>query len=75
MRLRIFVWLRRRASRSKPVRPAGILEAVAALRTDGLIVAPYLDKYGFQHWQMGDFVMTEAAVIQFAVGRGMLSDR
>ncbi|QGY05931.1 hypothetical protein MMSR116_31585 [Methylobacterium mesophilicum SR1.6/6] len=75
MRMQILVWLRRWAGRRKPVRHSGILEAVAALRAGGLKVVPYQDRDGFQHWRMGDFIMTEAAVVQLAVGRGMLGDR
>jgi len=75
MRLQIFIWLRSRVSRPKPVRPAGILEAVAALRASGRTVALQAGKDDFQHWRIGDFTMLEADVIQYAVSRGLISDR
>jgi hypothetical protein len=49
------------------------LEAVAALRVYGIVATPCGDD--FQHWQMGDFTMTEAEVIDFAVSRGLIADR
>ena len=75
MRLQILVWLRRRVSRPKPVRPTRILEAVAALRASGRMVTPYGDRDDFQHWRMGDFTMAEADVIKYAESRGLISDR
>lgn len=75
MRLQVLVWLHRRMIRPKPIRPARILEAVAALRASGRTVTPYGDHDDFQHWRMGDFIMMEADVIQYAVNRGLISDR
>ena len=73
MRLQIFVWLRRRVRRRKPSRPASVLDAIEALRVGGLTVTPCGDD--FQHWQMGDFIMTDAAVIELAVSTGVIGDR
>ncbi|MBP1183040.1 hypothetical protein JOE48_005004 [Methylobacterium sp. PvR107] len=72
MRLHVFTWLRRRASKTQPKRFAHVLEAAAALRVHGILVTPCGDD--FQHWQMGDFTMTEADVIRFAVSRGLIAD-
>lgn len=71
MRLQIFAWMRRWVSRPKPVRLDHVSEAAAALRTHGILVMPCGDD--FQHWQMGDFIMTEADVIRFAVSRGLIA--
>ncbi|MGH1570779.1 hypothetical protein ACRAWG_09105 [Methylobacterium sp. P31] len=46
-------------------------DAVRALRTDGIMVMPCGDE--FQHWQLGDFVMTDADLIRFAVSRGLIA--
>jgi hypothetical protein len=27
----------------------------------------------FQHWQMGDFIMTDADLVRFAVSRGLIA--
>jgi hypothetical protein len=75
MRSQMYGWLRGRRSGSKSVRPVHILEAVAALRAGGLTVTPHTDKDDFQHWRLGDLMMTEAAVVQFAVSRGLIGDR
>lgn len=48
-----------------------VLAAVAALRAYGITITPCGDE--FQHWKMGDFTMTEAEVIHFAVSRGMIA--
>ena len=63
-------WMRRRAGRHAT--PC-VQEAAAALRAEGTMVTPCGDE--FQHWRMGDFIMTEAAVIHFAVSRGLIADR
>ena len=73
MRPQVFVWLLSKVGKHKPVRPSPILTAVAALRASDLTVTPCGDD--FQHWQMGDFIMTEAAVIQYAVSIGVVGDR
>lgn len=73
MRLHVFSWLRRRVSRPQPRRLAHVLEAAAALRIHGILVTPCGDD--FQHWRMGDFTMTEADVIRFAVSRGLIADQ
>ncbi|MGH1572063.1 hypothetical protein ACRAWG_16950 [Methylobacterium sp. P31] len=49
----------------------GVQDAVVALRAFGTAVTPCGDD--FQHWQMGDFIMTDADVIRFAVSRGMIA--
>jgi hypothetical protein len=46
-------------------------DAVRALRTDGTTVTPCGDE--FQHWQLGDFVMTDDDLIRFAVSRGLIA--
>jgi hypothetical protein len=46
-------------------------DAVAALRALGTAVTPCGDE--FQHWQMGDFIMTDADLIRFAVSRGLIA--
>lgn len=71
MRLQTFARMRRWVSRPKPVRLAHVSEAAAALRAHGILVTPCGDE--FQHWQMGDFIMTEDAVIRFAVSRGLIA--
>jgi hypothetical protein len=73
MHSQIFVWLLRRLSWNRPVRPSPIMAAIAALLADDISVTPCGDD--FQHWQMGDFIMTEAAVIQYAVSIGAIGER
>jgi hypothetical protein len=73
MRLDVFTWLHRWLARPKPGRLAPVLEAVAALRAEGSTVTPCGDD--FQHWKMGDFIMTDADLIRYAVSRGMIADR
>lgn len=46
-------------------------DAVRALRTIGTTVTPCGDE--FQHWQLGDFVMTDDDLIRFAVSRGLIA--
>ena len=46
-------------------------DAVAALRANGIMVIPCGDE--FQHWQMGDFIMTDADLVRFAVSRGLIA--
>ncbi|MBE7243828.1 MAG: hypothetical protein INR63_02665 [Actinomycetospora chiangmaiensis] len=48
----------------------GPQEAVRALCARGIRVTPCGDD--FQHWQIGDFLMTDADLIRFAVNRGLL---
>jgi hypothetical protein len=49
-----------------------VQDAVAALRAVETAVTPCGDD--FQHWQIGDFIMTEADVVRYAVSRGLLAD-
>ncbi|QGY03509.1 hypothetical protein MMSR116_17655 [Methylobacterium mesophilicum SR1.6/6] len=50
-----------------------VQDALAALRAQGTKVVPYGDD--FQHWQLGDFLMTDADLVHFAVSRGIIADR
>ena len=81
MRIRL-TWLRRwarnlsgffRTRRGARTNPPTLAAAVAALRAGGTTVTPCGDD--FQHWQMGDFQMTEAELIHLAVSQGVISDR
>ena len=49
----------------------GAQDAIMALRARGIRVTP--GGGDFEHWRLGDFMMTDADLIQFAVNRGLIA--